>query len=81
MDNDFKAAMARVRENEDKLKMCPQHKFDPAQWEKDKLGQSMVCLNCGGKMKVVPNISEYIAGYEAAGKSADDIWTGFRHGR
>lgn len=65
---------AEVKENLRKLRECPKHEFEGAEV---RLGQKHTCKRCGGQMGLVA-IGEYISGYEAAGKSADDIWPGYR---
>lgn len=75
---DSKKLWEEVKENYRKLDSCERHKFNPDDYIKGKLGQKMTCTKCGGVMNIVPDITSYINGYEASGRSADDIWKGFR---
>lgn len=71
---DALALWEEVKENNRKLSECKRHEFEGGPV---RLGQKMICKRCGGSMQLVA-IGEYISGYEAAGKSADDIWPGYR---
>lgn len=71
---DMRALWEEAKENNRKLSECKRHEFEGGSV---RLGQKMICRHCGGSMGLV-NIGEYISGYEAAGKSADDIWPGYR---
>lgn len=63
-----------VKANRVKLENCKLHKFSG---EVVKLGQKMTCECCKGQMSLT-DIGWYIKGYEASGKSCNDIWPGFR---
>lgn len=62
-----------VKANRAKLWACPRHRFPGGNVN---IGQKQTCLACGGEMGL-PNIGDYIRGYQAAGGSSDDIWPGF----
>ena len=64
----------QVKANQARVNSCARHKFSG---ERVRLGQKMTCENCGGTMSLT-DIGKYISGYEAAGKSCDDIWLGYR---
>ena len=59
--------------NLDKLRSCQRHLFGG---DTLKLGERPTCKNCGGQMQIT-DIGQYIAGYEAHGGTADDIWPGY----
>ena len=73
-DFDGKKLLAEIRANNAKLNGCACHRFDPP--VELKLNLKLTCLSCGGEMRF-GDIGQYIKGYEAAGKSADDIWPGW----
>jgi hypothetical protein len=64
---------AQVKANQVKLKACTKHRFEGGLV---KIGQQIVCLNCGGKMGLV-QAGRYVEGYEAAGGNIDDVWPGY----
>jgi hypothetical protein len=66
----------RVTDNRALLDACPRHEFLSSPVT---LGMKCKCVICGGEIGLT-GIADYIRGYEAAGKSADDIWPGW-HGR
>jgi hypothetical protein len=79
---DFQAIFQRVEANRAKLDACPRHLF------KSEIpgieggvgamfGRKMHCERCNGEMDLV-SINFYIRGYEAAGKSGNDIMPGWR---
>lgn len=70
-----KKLLEGIRANTRKLDGCPRHKFSG---ERMPPGNKHTCLNCGGKMNG-GDVLYYIAGYEAAGGSCDDIYPGW-HG-
>lgn len=74
ISHDVRTMWAEVKENNRKLSECKRHEFEGGSV---RLGQKMICKGCGGSMELIA-IGEYISGYEAAGKSADDIWPGYR---
>lgn len=74
MTIDGRTLLAEVQENRRRVDGGPRHRFEPI---KVKLGQRVRCGECGGEMRL-PELGSYIAGYEAAGGNADDIWPGYR---
>ena len=74
-ENAVQQAWDAAKVNLAKLQGCARHQVEPP--EETKAGMKLTCKNCGGTMGL-NQISEYIRGYEAAGKSADDIWPGYR---
>jgi hypothetical protein len=74
MNIDGKSLWEAVKENSAKKAACKRHRFEP---HPVKLGEKQTCLDCGGTMSLT-DMGNYIAGYEAAGQSADDIWPGYR---
>jgi hypothetical protein len=77
MSTDSKNLWEEVKANLRKLSACPKHKFPGG---KVRVGERVRCENCGGEMGL-SNIGSYIAGYEAAGMPADDIWPGYTRDR
>lgn len=67
----------QVKANHAKLRNCKRHRFPEGDV---KIGQKMVCLECGGEMDLT-RIGEYIRGYQAAGGKADDVWPGYERKR
>lgn len=67
---DGKALWAEVQENSRKTRECRRHRFEH---QTVTLGMKINCLNCGGYLRLT-DIGQYIAGYEAAGGKAADIW-------
>lgn len=59
--------------NRKKLAACPRHQFAGPIY----LGARMRCVHCGGEMTLT-DLVHYIDGYEAAGRPADDIYSGWR---
>lgn len=74
---DAKTLWAEVQANRRRLEACALHQFSAVHV---KLGDKQRCEACGGEMRLT-DIGQYIAGYEAAGRSADDIWPGYRKSR
>lgn len=72
---DMAAIFARVAANRDKLDACPKHFFGmlPAL----QLGGKATCQHCKGELDLVA-LNQYVRGYEAAGRSGNDIVTGWR---
>jgi hypothetical protein len=66
--------LREVRANQARLDECRLHQFEP---RKVRVGERVTCKNCQGSMSLV-HLGSYISGYEASGKSADDIWPGWR---
>jgi hypothetical protein len=64
----------QVKANIARLSACKRHRFEATSVH---LGQKHPCLECGGKISLT-DLGQYIAGYEAHGGSADDIWPGYR---
>lgn len=73
MPIDTKAVFAEVQNNSARLSACKQHRFAGG---KPVLGGKNECLECGGKLGNT-DVLYYVAGYEAGGGSADDIWPGW----
>jgi hypothetical protein len=71
---DFRSIWNEVKANNEALRACPRHRFEA---KPVKLGEKQTCLECGGTISLA-DIGRYIAGYEAAGKSANDIWPNYR---
>ena len=67
----------QVKANRAKLDACPRHRFDS---RPVKMGQKVVCLECGGETGLV-DIGYYLKGYRAAGGNPDDVWPGFFDGK
>lgn len=59
-----------VKANNRKLDACVKHRFSGGTV---KIGEKVTCLECGGNMMLV-SVRDYIAGYQACGGNADDIW-------
>ncbi len=70
------AAWKRICENRDRLDACPRHQFEPLGLEGIRLGAKAKCTVCGGEMDLT-KLNFYIRGYEAAGKSGNDILPGW----
>lgn len=73
-----KALLAQIKQNQARLHSCARHQFNPSDFKPGKLNQKFTCIKCGGTLKLSPDITRYIEGYEAAGGDADDIWRNFR---
>ena len=71
--DEIRGIWEQVKANSAKLRSCNRHRFEASQV---KLGQKMICLNCGGTISLT-DVGYYIRGYEANGGNADDIWPGF----
>ncbi len=79
---DFKAIFANVEANRQKLDACPRHLFNSEipgieGGVASMFGRKMECERCGGALDLV-NIGYYIRGYEASGKSGNDIMPGWK---
>lgn len=74
MKIDAKALWQQVQANSAKLRGCKRHRFPAGAI---KLGQKHTCLDCGGEIDGFA-LHHYIAGYEAGGGDAADIYPGFR---
>jgi hypothetical protein len=62
-----------IKENNRRLNECSRHRFnDP--WPVPNLGMQLRCVNCGGEMRLLA-ISQYIRGFELAGRSGNEIWS------
>lgn len=70
---DTKALFADVKANSARLTGCKRHRFTGGN---PVLGGKNECLECGGKIGNT-DVLYYIAGFEAAGGSADDVWPGW----
>lgn len=67
---DVKAIWEEVKDNQKKIRGCRKHSFGTV--GPLKIGQKLICHNCGGTMNL-SDIGSYIRGYQAAGGSATDI--------
>lgn len=79
---DFGALYAKVQENRRRLDGCPRHLFPAAVPGIEggvaaMMGRKIECERCKGQMDLVA-LNFYIRGYEAAGKSGNDILPGWR---
>ena len=74
---DFSALYNKVRENRDRLDACPRHFFPDLIVKPRHLGQKAKCSVCGGEMDLIA-INYYVRGFEAAGKSGNDIVPGWK---
>jgi hypothetical protein len=74
---DPEAAWQRIKDNRDRLDACPRHLFEPFPLEAVRLGAKVECLTCGGLMDLTA-LNYYIRGYEAAGKTGNDILPGWK---
>lgn len=73
---EMQAAWNKAKENNRKCDECPRHRFnDP--WPLPKFNMPLRCVNCGGEMRLLA-IGQYIRGFEAAGRSGNEIWPGWR---
>lgn len=81
-EGDLKAKYAAIVENRDRLDACPRHLF-PAVVPGIEggvmamFGQKIKCTLCGGEMRL-DALNYYVRGYEASGKSGNDILPGWR---
>ena len=73
----FGEIFARVDENRKRLDACPRHLFDALPLEAIRLGAKIECKKCGGKIDLVA-LNFYIRGYEASGRSGNDILPGWK---
>lgn len=69
---DLKAITAEIAENNRKLDGCSRHLFSA-----ENLAVTFKCKKCHGEM-YLPALHTYIKGYEAAGKSGNDILPGWK---
>lgn len=79
---DFKALFAKATANRAKLDGCKRHFFPPEVPGIEggvgaMFGRKIRCKHCQGEMDLVA-LNFYIRGYEAAGKSGNDILPGWR---
>jgi hypothetical protein len=72
--SDLLEIAAAAKANSVRLAGCKRHRFVGG---KATLGAKYDCLECGGRADN-GYVYGYIAGYEAAGGVADDIWPGYR---
>lgn len=70
---DIMSIWDEVKANKEKLKACPQHRFDALEV---KIGQKIVCLECGGTMGLT-QAADYVTGYRDAGGDPEKVWPGF----
>lgn len=70
---DTKALFAEVQGNRAKLDSCKRHRFAGGS---PVLGGRNTCLDCGGQIGNT-DVMYYIAGFEAGGGNADEIWPGW----
>lgn len=79
---DFGSLLAKVKDNRDRLDACPRHLF-PAMVPGIEggvaamFGRKIECTRCKGQMDLVA-LNFYIRGYEASGRSGNDILPGWR---
>lgn len=74
-----KLIAAEVRANNELLNGCKRHKFEgsiPLDMV-ERYRFRAVCVNCGGWMRLT-DVNQYIRGFEAAGRSGNEIWQGWR---
>lgn len=79
---DLRSRIEQVRANRDKLDACPRHSFGAnvpgiEGGVAAMFGQKVKCVKCGGEMDLVA-LNYYVRGYEAAGKSGNDILPNWR---
>jgi hypothetical protein len=74
---DYKALFAKVQANRDRLDACPRHFFKDLLVIPRQLGQKAECSVCKGELDLVA-INYYVRGYEASGKSGNDIVPGWK---
>ena len=67
--------MEAAKANRDKLDNCPRHYFP--ELGQIVFGAKAVCKKCGGSMDLVA-VNYYVRGYEAAGRSGNDIVPGWK---
>ena len=75
MKIDAKNLLIEVRANTAALENCPLHFFDVN--AERKFGEKYICCNCGGKLNA-GGVSQYLAGYEAAGGDVEKVFPGYR---
>lgn len=63
--------MAEVRQNSERIRSCPRHKF-PERGDTYRLGEKLMCEVCGGRMSLT-DVGSYLRGYRAAGGSTADV--------
>lgn len=69
---------AEVTTNNRRLNECSRHLFvDPLPPIERRFQAKIKCQHCGGSMRLT-DLNQYIRGYEAAGKSGNDIWPGWK---
>lgn len=73
----FGEIYARVDENRRRLDACPRHLFNALPLDQVAFGGKIECKNCGGKLELLA-VNQYIRGYEAAGRSGNDILPGWK---
>lgn len=79
---DMKAKFEAIKLNNDKLNACPRHLF-PSEIPGIEggvgamFGRKLKCKHCGGEMDLVA-LNHYVRGYEASGKSGNDILPGWK---
>jgi len=71
---DGQSLLAQIQSNRQTLEACKLHHFTETEV---RIGQILACTNCGGTMRLT-DIGNYIRGYVAAGKPAQDIWPSWR---
>lgn len=60
----------------ERIRNCPKHRF-PASAKNYRLGESLTCLNCKGRLTLI-EVGNYVRGYKAAGGDPKDVipdWT------
>ncbi|MDE0921493.1 hypothetical protein [Aurantimonas coralicida] len=73
--HDFDEIWQDVKANRRRRDGCKRHRFD--QQQQRRFGERATCINCGSQMRLT-DVAQYIAGYEAAGGNADEIWPNWR---
>lgn len=68
-----KTIWLEVKENLKRLDECPRHLFTATE---AKLGQKLTCERCRGTMDLT-GVGNYIRGFVAAGREAEEIWPAF----
>jgi len=72
----------RIKLNNDRLNSCQRHEFPNAipgieNGVASMFGQKIKCIRCDGEADLL-YVNAYIRGYEASGKSGNDIMRGWR---
>ena len=76
-EGSLKAKFEAAKANRDLLDNCPRHSFDAIPISQIAFGGRATCKRCNGEMDLVA-LNYYVRGYEAAGKSGNDILPGWK---